>query len=243
MPVCYAEYPSWTVPPRRRPSMEIAYVPLYPASSYIRPLSRPAGDCIAYLSPLYPSSCSASSTDHWDELSMTGFVETDVERSDSRNESTEESIGSDNQFYSGDNHLYGEAPGDCMHTTLMVRNIARTSTQEDLVDALNSSGFRGTYDFAYLPFRALKKRNLGFAFVNFKTHTAAMAFYERWHRSNTFAHRGKRSRHVTISVAKIQGIEENVRLIEQTANDKYGDMDHRPVAFVGDSIREFTASI
>lgn len=126
---------------------------------------------------------------------------------------------------------------DSTHTTLMVRNIARTSTQEDFVEALNASGYEGLYDFAYLPFRAWKKRNLGFAFVNLKTPQIAQHFYNTWHRSNSFTHRGKRSRHVTISVAKVQGREENVRLIENTANTKDGE--HHPVAFVVDRMREF----
>lgn len=124
-------------------------------------------------------------------------------------------------------------------TTVMIRNIARTASQVDFIEALDYSGFANTYDFAYLPFRAVRCRNLGFAFVNFKTAQIAQSFYEQWHRSNTFMHRGKKSRHVTISTAFVQGKAENIRLIEESCRANKESVEHRPVAFLDGSLRTF----
>lgn len=124
-------------------------------------------------------------------------------------------------------------------TTVMIRNIARTVTQEQLMTCLDTSGFAGTYDFAYLPFRSRRRRNLGFAFVNFTTPYYAQQFYHQCHRSNTLAPRGEKSRYVTVSSANVQGRQENVRLIEESCVANLGNLDHRPVAFVYDRMRHF----
>jgi len=124
-------------------------------------------------------------------------------------------------------------------TTLMIRNIARSTTQQEFLDSLNSSGFDGSYDFAYLPFRSQKKRNLGFAFVNFLSNRLAHEFHEKWHRSCKFATQGTKSRYVTVSTAKVQGRDENLRLIKDTSFTT--ENDYRPVAFVYDEVRELSA--
>eukprot|EP00397_Hematodinium_sp_SG-2012_P026309 GEMP01027553.1.p1 GENE.GEMP01027553.1~~GEMP01027553.1.p1 ORF type:complete len:250 (+),score=69.00 GEMP01027553.1:116-865(+) len=216
-------------PTRRRASWEICYSPLSPVSaSDYAPLKVPSAECVAYLSPQYISS--DSDDDFGDNI-------LDLSTATSANHDDDAADRIDEGLFVDDSQLIFD--DNTRKTTLMVRNIARTSTQEDFVEALNSSGFAASYDFAYLPFRALKKRNLGFAFVNFKTHIAAQQFSNQWHRSNTFAQRGKKSRHLTVSIAKVQGKEQNVRLIEQTVGGKENDVDHRPVAFVDDGLREF----
>lgn len=51
-------------------------------------------------------------------------------------------------------------------TTLMVRGIPCGYSQEQLLQAFDDLGFRGQYDFFYLP-RKSHQSNLGYAFVNF----------------------------------------------------------------------------
>jgi len=123
--------------------------------------------------------------------------------------------------------------------TIMIRNLSRITTPERFLEALDDSGFANTYDFAYLPYRAVRFRNLGFAFVNFKTSQSAQSFYEQWHRSNAFLRRGKKSRHITISTAIVQGKDENIRLIEESCIANKGCLDHKPVAFVDGTTKKF----
>jgi len=51
-------------------------------------------------------------------------------------------------------------------TTLMMRGIPCSCTQERLLQILDELGFQGQYDFFYLP-RKTQQSNLGYAFVNF----------------------------------------------------------------------------
>jgi hypothetical protein len=59
-------------------------------------------------------------------------------------------------------------------TTLMICALPFRVTSEELLEAVDSLGFEGTYDFVYMPSRSTKKcgkvrpGNVGYAFVNFR---------------------------------------------------------------------------
>lgn len=53
-------------------------------------------------------------------------------------------------------------------TTVMIRNLACRYTQEDVKTILDESGFRGLFDFVYMPRSTSMTSNLGYVFVNFK---------------------------------------------------------------------------
>lgn len=63
-------------------------------------------------------------------------------------------------------------------TTLVVRNIPRQYTQEDLLAQI---GINGQWDYFHLPYNLLHKRILGYAFINFATHEMAVEFQRQWH--------------------------------------------------------------
>merc|ERR1719215_1113668 len=63
-------------------------------------------------------------------------------------------------------------------TTLVIRNLPRSLTQEELVQAMSESGYAGTWDFCYLPCKFQERRNLGFAFVNFTSADLAQKFMQ-----------------------------------------------------------------
>jgi len=49
----------------------------------------------------------------------------------------------------------------------MIRHIACSYTQEQVMAFLDEAGFAGKYNFVYLPSNPAKNANLGYAFVNF----------------------------------------------------------------------------
>lgn len=67
-------------------------------------------------------------------------------------------------------------------TTLMICALPFQVTSEELLEAIDSLGFEGTYDFLYMPSRSTKKcgklrpGNVGYAFVNFRKAEDAARF-------------------------------------------------------------------
>jgi hypothetical protein len=51
-------------------------------------------------------------------------------------------------------------------TTLMLKNIPNDYTRDMFLDILDSNGFRGCYDFVYLPVDSNRRVGLGYVFVN-----------------------------------------------------------------------------
>jgi hypothetical protein len=62
-------------------------------------------------------------------------------------------------------------------TTVMLRNLPLNYTREMLLSLIDSMGFAGTYDFAYLPIDFTTQAGLGYAFINFHSgDTATLCF-------------------------------------------------------------------
>ena len=54
-------------------------------------------------------------------------------------------------------------------TTVMLRNIPNRYSQVSLLEEIDQEGFKGTYDFFYLPMDTQNRTNVGYAFINFMT--------------------------------------------------------------------------
>jgi len=61
-------------------------------------------------------------------------------------------------------------------TSLMLRNIPNNLKRDALLELFDTLGFRGLYDFVYLPIDFGRKSNVGYAFVNLINATAASNF-------------------------------------------------------------------
>jgi len=91
-------------------------------------------------------------------------------------------------------------------TTLMVRNVPTTFTQKQLLTLLLSDMAEGTIDFFYLPTDISSKRNLGYAFVNFSSASAAEQFKLVFvGRLFVAGYPG-----LTVTPATVQGLEANI---------------------------------
>eukprot|EP00448_Togula_jolla_P038344 CAMPEP_0170625334 /NCGR_PEP_ID=MMETSP0224-20130122/30702_1 /TAXON_ID=285029 /ORGANISM="Togula jolla, Strain CCCM 725" /LENGTH=315 /DNA_ID=CAMNT_0010951899 /DNA_START=40 /DNA_END=983 /DNA_ORIENTATION=+ len=94
-------------------------------------------------------------------------------------------------------------------TTVMMRNLPSTLCLKALMKEINSSGFKGRYDFCYIPSNFSTGRSKGFAFVNFLTAEGANQFFREWHGSKRFVHEDC-ALPLNLSAATIQGLEENL---------------------------------
>ena len=64
---------------------------------------------------------------------------------------------------------------------LRIRNIPNRYTQRELIAELEDLGFAGTFDFLYSPLDKGTMSNVGYAFVNFKTHEDASKCIAAFH--------------------------------------------------------------
>jgi len=65
-------------------------------------------------------------------------------------------------------------------TTVMLRHIPNRYTSLQLVELLDAKGFQAKYDFVYLPIDFQNKVNLGYCFVNLRSHEWALRFKEEF---------------------------------------------------------------
>jgi len=114
---------------------------------------------------------------------------------------------------------------DAAPTTLMIRNIPNHYTQRQLINELDDLGFKGTFDFLYIPLDKGTMSNVGYAFVNFVEPEWAercMAAFQNY--------RFKRHRKIAaVSVAHIQGLEANLAHYENAAVNTAKLKQRRPV--------------
>lgn len=118
--------------------------------------------------------------------------------------------------------------GSQLVTTLMIRNIPNQYSRRHLIEELEKLGFGGTYDFLYLPMDNGTLSNVGYAFINFVDPSGAkraMAVFKsyRWKR-----YRKQSGKMGTVSVAHIQGLENNLKHYENAAV-KGARSGHRPM--------------
>lgn len=90
-------------------------------------------------------------------------------------------------------------------TTLMIRNVPVLYTREMLLFEWENNG---SYDFLYLPYSCSMQRNLSYAFVNFTSESAALAFIQRWQKKRLPHYTARKP--LNISFAEVQGRDSNL---------------------------------
>lgn len=132
--------------------------------------------------------------------------------------------------------MYHKKGQDRPPTTLMIRNIPNCYTQRELISELESSGFRGSFDFLYLPVDKGTLSNVGYAFVNFVDHDSAMRCMRVFHHYRFKRHKTSSGKVATVSVAHLQGLEENLKHYERAAVNNCKLKQRRPVVMANISI-------
>jgi len=114
-------------------------------------------------------------------------------------------------------------------TTLMFRNIPNKYSQAGLLKEMDAHGFKGKYDFFYMPMDVQNRTNVGYAFINFVTEEDAQLFLTAFanYRFKSFPS----SKIGTVSPGHVQGLMSNVlhfanRAVTQSRNAQY-----RPLVF------------
>merc|ERR1719321_699651 len=87
---------------------------------------------------------------------------------------------------------------------------------------------RGSYDLLYLPYNARQRRTIGYAFINFISHSALLDFHAKWQDFVLEAEAEERG--LEIAVADVQGLHKN--LLHMKRSKKIGSIKrarHMPV--------------
>lgn len=127
---------------------------------------------------------------------------------------------------------------DCW-TTVTLKNIPAAMCRDDVVEALNSQGFKGLYDFVYVPIRWQTGQCFRYAFINFSSGAAAKSALVHF---NGFMSWSKRAEAVLPSEAvwtdPFQGLLEHVERYRNSSvmHPNVAD-DHKPALFDGNGIR------
>lgn len=94
-------------------------------------------------------------------------------------------------------------------TTVMLRNIPNKYTRSMLVALIDEQGFKGQYDFVYLPMDFRQAVNLGYAFVNLLTHDGAMQFKAAFQDFSKWSSESSKTGEVSWAIPH-QGLNDNV---------------------------------
>jgi len=107
---------------------------------------------------------------------------------------------------------------DNVITTLMIRNIPKSYTNQNIVGKLNELGLRRMFDFVYVPIDQSTSFNVGYAFVNFISAEAASECVRvlkglKINKSSGLQHR----KYIDVIPAHMQGLYKNLEYYRCTA--------------------------
>lgn len=114
------------------------------------------------------------------------------------------------------------------YTTVMLRNIPNKYTQPTLLQALDDKGFRGIYNFFYLPVDYKNHCNMGYAFINFVDHEGAVKFISAF---KGYQLPAKSSKVCDTCWARVQGLKANVEHYRNSPVNDLPDPEYRPLLF------------
>lgn len=126
-------------------------------------------------------------------------------------------------------------------TTIMLRNLPLTYTRTMLLNLIDSEGFKGRYDFLYLPSNFETSLGFGYAFVNFSSEDDAELAFQHFQGFSNWTTSSEEACETSWS-DPYQGLAANVEryrnspVMHESVDDK-----HKPVVFRGGLRQSFPA--
>lgn len=107
-------------------------------------------------------------------------------------------------------------------TTMMIRDIPRAFTQDELLEDISKTlGSSDVIDFFYLPVNTLNQCNNGFCFINFTSNGIAQEAFQIFDNFRFARHESVKAS--MVSKAHIQGLENNLRHLQERAQTLIGN--------------------
>lgn len=126
-------------------------------------------------------------------------------------------------------------------TTIMLRNLPLTYTRTMLLDLLDAEGFKGRYDFLYLPSSFETFLGFGYAFVNFSSEDNAELARQHFQDFNQWTTAGEEVCETSWS-DPYQGLAANVeRYRNSPVMHESVDDEHKPIVLLGGLRQTFPA--
>lgn len=123
----------------------------------------------------------------------------------------------------------------------MLRNIPNRLSQETILKEIDTEGFSGQYDFFYLPVDSRHKANVGYAFVNFVDPADMERFMKHF---EGFKFQRQNSQKVsTVSVARLQGLKENLEQLSKKATPEQMETSCRPLVILNGELVDFEEAL
>lgn len=114
-------------------------------------------------------------------------------------------------------------------TTVMLRNIPNKYVQSSLLEVISMKGYFGGFDFFYLPVDFKNGCNMGYAFINFRTHELAAQFMNDFKGFQLPA--VKSVKVCDVCWARVQGLKRNVEHYRNSPVNDLPNMELRPLIF------------
>jgi RNA recognition motif-containing protein len=129
-------------------------------------------------------------------------------------------------------------------TTVLLRRLPTGFTRSDLLEVLDSEGFKDCYDFVYMPVDFVKWSSFGYAFINVASHEEALRMWQHFDGFTAWpSHGDAKGRACEVAWSKpLQGL---TALVERYRNSPvmHEEMpdDVKPVVFSSGQKVEFPA--
>lgn len=120
-------------------------------------------------------------------------------------------------------------------TTVMVRQLPRHWTHVMFLEEVESRGFKGLFDFVYLPHDFKKGSHVGFGFINFLKDENALDFVKEFHGLYLDDQMREAGKPLRIHPASVQGYEANRQYFATNKVANQRDPQFRPLFLPGGS--------
>jgi hypothetical protein len=129
---------------------------------------------------------------------------------------------------------------DVNFESMMIRNIPNRYSQQMLLSEIDKAGFKGKYNFFYLPIDFGQRANLGYAFISFNDVATASQFVATFEGEKLRKFKSRKI--LSISPAVYQGLAANLNHFAKAALQRIANPRFQPKVFVSGEPVAFEAA-